>query len=126
MNFTININERVFLFLAVVSPVMKYVRSDGALLLAAPQTRHDPRSEQWISCHICCHRNRACSGKWAPRQPPGTGHRSGSLTGRRGWSAAGSLVEGSHRTAHCEGGGADETEDNFWTLNPTGVGKPQS
>lgn len=103
MNFTININERRF-FLAAVSPAMKYVPLDGALRLAAPRMRHDPRSEQWRSCHICCHRNQACSGKRAPRQPPGTGRRSGSLTGRRGWSAAGSLAEGSHRTAHCEGG----------------------
>lgn len=116
-----NINELYYkyqweeFFLAVVSPVMKYVRLDGASRLGAPHTRHDPRSEQWISCHICCHRNRTCSGKRAPRQPPGTGHRSGSLTGRRGWSAAGSLVEGSHRTAHCEEGG--KTEENFWALN---------
>lgn len=97
--------------MAVVSPGMKYVQLDGALRQAAPHKRHDPRSEQWISCHICCHRNRACSGKWAPWQPPGTEHRSGSLTGRRGWSAAGSLVEGSHRTAHFEEGG--KTEENF-------------
>lgn len=103
MNFTININERRF-FLAAVSPAMKYVPLVGALRLVAPRMRHDPRSEQWRSCHICCHRNQACSGKRAPRQPPGTGRRSGSLTGRRGWSAAGSLAEGSHRTAHCEGG----------------------
>lgn len=101
MNFTININESGF-FLAAVSPVMKYVRTDGALRPGAPRRRHAPRSEQWISCHICCHRNRACSGKRAPQQPPGTGHRSGSLTGHRGWSAAGSLVEGSHRTARWE------------------------
>lgn len=117
MNLTININERRF-FLAEASPAMKYVPLDGALRLAAPRTRHDPRSEQWISCHICCHRNRACSGKLAPRQPPGTGRHSGSLTGHKGWSAAGSLVGGSRRTAHCEGGGG-ETEDNFWTLKQT-------
>lgn len=94
--------------MAVVSPAMKYVRPDGALRLGAPRTPHDPRSEQWISCHICCHRNRAYSGKRAPQQSPGTGHHSGSLTGRRGWSAAGSLVGGSHRTAHCEDDGGTE------------------
>lgn len=94
--------------MAATSPGMKYVRLDAALRPAAPRTRRDPRSERWISSHICCHRNRACSGKWAPRQPPGTGHCFGSLTGRRGWSAAGSSAEGSHKTARC-----DQTEENF-------------
>lgn len=80
-------------------PVTKYVQLGGVLQLVAPHTHRDPGSEQWPFCRICCHRNRACSGRWAPQQPPGTGRRFGNRIGRRGWSAARSLVAGSHRRA---------------------------
>lgn len=84
----------------LVLPAMKCEQLDGAWCLTAPRTRRDPGSEQWPFCHIYYHRNQACSGRWAPQQPRGTGHYSGTLIGRTGWSAARSLVEGSHRTAH--------------------------
>lgn len=83
-------------------PAVKCEPSVAAWCHVAPRTHPDPRSERWKFCRICCHSNQVCSGRWAPQQPPGTGHRSGSLIGRRGWSAARSLVEGFHRTAHWE------------------------
>lgn len=81
-------------------PAVKCEPSVAAWHRGAPRTRPDPGSELWRSCRICCHSNQECSDRWAPRQPPGTGRRSGNPIGRRGWSAVRSLVEGSHRTAH--------------------------